>query len=273
MCHFAGVELPGHRDIVEPRIRYCDEAAGRIDDPRVPQRGREHPAVVQERARPGLRDRADPVGDLAEHLARNAGAALHPGLELAHELRRRRAAALHDLGDGGVHEIAFAAATGVIEHRTGQRSERPAARLGLREPVGALHECQAVAHAPPVRGREHVHRPARRGDALHAVQLQRVEPGDDGTRPRVEEGAPPAVVAASGAVVERDDAGCERLPGATGTAPLRDRGAAQAEAFKVADANHGGAAQRGDAVRWEIEDATRHAARVAAAGAEQVRSG
>jgi hypothetical protein len=84
------------------------------------------------------------------------------------------------------------------------------------------------------------------------VELERVEPGEDGTGSGDEQRCPAAICPRDRAVVELHDAGREPAPRPTRPASVRDGAAGEPELHEAVDADDRGTGQRdGELVRTQ----------------------
>jgi len=204
--------------------------------------------------------RAHAVTDLGQHRSGYRGSAPASELQLAAELRRRATAALNHLGQRGPNDGAFPAPAREVERRPGDRRNRPPAGSGNGQPFGAFDQHPTGAHAPAVGRNEHVHRTGRAGHPFHPVQVERVQTGDHGAGPGVEQCGLPMVRPVRWRVAELDHTGQQRPPRTSRPAAVAGGGAADSELLQVPGQHHRVGTQRRQLVDAYITGPSGHTA-------------
>jgi hypothetical protein len=242
---FERVDLPCHADIVEPGVWHCDEPSHPVVELGVPQRLRE-PAAEGDLAGVRLCDRPHSVADLDEHLARQLDSPAAAVGELIVEFRGGAAPTLHDFGDQSPDLVPVREAPGGVERGPADRRQRPPPGNSRWQAFGALGKDETGAGASALGRDEHVDRARRPRHPLHSVQLERVEPGEDGALARVKQCRLPPLPATRWRVVELDDSRQHSPPRSTSPAAVGDSAPGEAESHQVVDAHDGGSAERGE---------------------------
>jgi len=230
---FQGVDLPGHRDVVEPGIGRGDESAGAVPQRDVPPWYREA-ASLHQRTSVRLRDGAHPGADLPQHLARQRAPAAASGCELGVQLGGRAPPALDDLGEGRAHLGAIARSTGEVDRGSADGCQRPTSRGGGGQSMSSFDEHSSGSQPAYVGGHQHVDRTRRAGHSPHPVQLQGIQPGEHAYA-AIEDGGPPPVVPGGWPVVQRHNPGQQPTPRSPCSAAVADGAAGEARDLQVGD--------------------------------------